>query len=181
MSSASSTAFLIEATVVSILMTTPLRNPRDGLVPIPTISRPTMRFSLLLDMVSPSRSTLFYYYFIAVVKIDIFHCLQLRRQIPVYPRKPGKFLREATVSKFYRNPPLGREQGIPIPLVDMDLGYVFQFEHRPGPQQAGYFKGGFQHAFASLRVLGKIFFRNTRYHGEIQIIPPAERLEVFTF
>jgi len=38
--SASSTAFLMEPTVFSILMTTPLRSPCDGWVPRPMIATP---------------------------------------------------------------------------------------------------------------------------------------------
>ena len=38
--SASATACLMASTVESMLTTTPLRSPRDGLTPMPTMSRP---------------------------------------------------------------------------------------------------------------------------------------------
>src|SRR5512137_2304146 len=49
MCSASSMARLMEATVASMLTTTPLRSPFDGWVPMPLMSRPT-RTSPLLPM-----------------------------------------------------------------------------------------------------------------------------------
>src|SRR3972149_3003438 len=45
MSSASSTAFLIDSTVLSILTTTPFRRPLEGWVPMPIISTPSLVFS----------------------------------------------------------------------------------------------------------------------------------------
>src|SRR5579885_2618408 len=60
-SSASSTAFLMDSTVLSMLTTTPLRRPRDGLDPTPTMSTPpssvtwaTTATTLVVPMSSPT-------------------------------------------------------------------------------------------------------------------------------
>src|SRR5512137_2409693 len=109
MSSASSTAFLMEATVLSMLITTPLRKPRDGLVPIPMISSPssetlptmaqifvvpisspTMMLSRLpVFMVSPPLS-LFHDDLVVIVQVYVLQVGHLGPQISVNPRQPGK-------------------------------------------------------------------------------------------
>src|SRR5439155_24453866 len=65
-SSASSTARRIEATVASMLITTPLRNPRDGCVPMPITSMPvgvispTMQQILVVPMSRPTTISPFF-------------------------------------------------------------------------------------------------------------------------
>ena len=61
MCSASSIARLIEATVASMLTTTPLRSPFDGCVPMPmmsmpsSVTSPTMAQILVVPMSRPTR------------------------------------------------------------------------------------------------------------------------------
>ena len=65
-SSASSTARRMEATVASMLITTPLRSPREGCVPMPitsmpsAVSSPTMQQILVVPMSSPTTISAFF-------------------------------------------------------------------------------------------------------------------------
>ncbi len=65
-SSASSTALRIDATVASMLITTPLRSPREGWVPIPitsipsAVTSPTMQQILVVPMSSPTTISPFF-------------------------------------------------------------------------------------------------------------------------
>jgi hypothetical protein len=64
MSSADSTAFWMDFTVLSMLITTPRRSPREGVVPTPRISRlpvsliaPTMAQTFVVPMSNPTISS----------------------------------------------------------------------------------------------------------------------------
>ena len=65
-SSASSTALWMEETVASMLITTPLRSPRDGWVPMPITSMPsgetspTMQQIFVVPMSSPTTISPFF-------------------------------------------------------------------------------------------------------------------------
>src|SRR6056297_2059621 len=184
-------------TVPSILITTPLRRPREGLVPIPTISSPssvmaptiaqilvvpisspTIRFSLLLFILPPIvRTSAEGPCHIDLdndpldnVQIDISQRRKARLQIVIDPLQPLQLVQIVVMADPDRHAANQGVEGQPLVGIDMHLRDLLQAEHFPTAQQLKQTEGLAETGPDLLRMIEHVIAVDPTDDREIELV-----------